>query len=527
MCANGPLLNGVFRERWGQPDAAILTDCGAVRNLMKTPLLLPTGTLAAAWAINNGTDMELGTDLFRGPQGLAKAMAQGIVKEATVAAAVRRLFKGLMRGGLFDTFGASEHDALTYDDVVQSAEHERLDFESALQAPVLLRNDELDGGNGGAVLPLRAGASVALLGPMGNSTLNLLSSYASPSPLCPKADPNCGFTLLQAMTAEAARNGPDPGAGAGAEVRFSMGVDLAGPAAGSGARAAALALANRSDVDVVVLALGNAKAQEHEGRDRDSTDLQPCQTDFAFDVLALGKPTVLVLVNGGPLSMDWLPSAAPGRLAVVEAFNPNLRGSAAVAALLSGRANRWGKLPYTVYPSAYQHQVDKFDFDMSKPPGRTYRFFTGKPVYPFGFGLSYTQFAVKGCDCGGGAGSTFKVGEPKTVTCEVENLGDREGDEVVQLYHSASAGLRARIGDAHPVPLRSLVAFERVTVPSKATATVTLTLGPEALALANQDGDRVVHAGAHEIQIKLGSLGGSAHPDPVRCTFLVQPDAIE
>lgn len=104
--------------------------------------------------------------------------------------------------------------------------------------------------------------------------------------------------------------------------------------------------------------------------------------------MKLGKPTTIVLINGGQIGIDKL----MGANAIIEAFYPAMRGPEAIARSIFGLENKWGKLPYTMYPAKYVHKVDMYSFDMSKAPGRTYRYYTGKPLFPFGYGLSYTKF---------------------------------------------------------------------------------------------------------------------------------------
>lgn len=148
---------------------------------------------------------------------------------------------------------------------------------------------------------------------------------------------------------------------------------------------AALALAK--EADVVVLAVGIDKSIEGEGIDRPNIRLPGKQELFAKLVLELNKPTVLVLTNGGVLGIDALLATRNGNGpdAIVEAFNPGSTGAWALAAQLFGVENRWGKLPVTMYSASYPDQVDLASFDMAKPPGRTYKYFTGKPLFPFGY----------------------------------------------------------------------------------------------------------------------------------------------
>ena len=180
-------------------------------------------------------------------------------------------------------------------------------------------------------------------------------------------------------------------------------------------------------------------------------------------VLALGKPTVLVLTNGGALAIDVLVSRAePAPYAIVEAFNPNQIGAAALGETLFGGANRWGKLPVTMYEHAFISKKEMTDFDMASGVGRTYRYYTGKPLYPFGFGLSYTQFHLT-CQ----ASAARRYGTPTSAAnysyaCTVMNQGSISGDEVLMLYHSVGDAIRAQLD--HPAPRRALIDFQRLSV---------------------------------------------------------------
>ena len=191
-----------------------------------------------------------------------------------------------------------------------------------------------------------------------------------------------------------------------------------------------------------MLVLGITKTQEHEGIDRANTLLPGLQEPFAQQVLALGKPTVLVLCSGGILSID---SLVTGASAIVEAYNPAVMGPRALAALLFGDENRWGKLVNTVYPANYSAQL-KIQ-DMSFPAevngiGRGYRYFKGEPLFAFGHGLSYTDFSISQC----------RAASVKTFNCTIANIGPREGDEVVQARLHPVCHVRAKKSDDSGFP---------------------------------------------------------------------------
>jgi len=164
-------------------------------------------------------------------------------------------------------------------------------------------------------------------------------------------------------------------------------------------------------------------------------------------VLSIGKPTVIVIVNGGMIAIDNLMNAP----AIIEAFYPAMRGGEAIAKSIFGLENRWGKLPVTIYGANYINEVDMYSFDMTKSPGRTYRYYTDKPLFKFGEGLSYASFNI----------TCFKLDIPQ-IECIVKNVGQINGDEVLMAYHRVSDDIKKKV--SHPVPLKSLVDFARASV---------------------------------------------------------------
>lgn len=219
------------------------------------------------------------------------------------------------------------------------------------------------------------------------------------------------------------------------------------------------------------------------GGDRTSLDLPGPQKMLLKRVQALGKPVVLVLMNGSALGINWADRHIP---AIVEAWYPGEEGGAAVAALLAGDFSPAGRLPVTFYKSV--DQLPPFDdYSMSN---RTYRYFKGEPLYPFGFGLSYTSFKYANVHV---SNSSISPNEPVTVSVDVTNRGGRDGDEVVELYltHEGVAG----------APRRALKAFERIHLARGETRRVAFTLRDRALGIVDESGKHRIVPGRVEVWV--------------------------
>jgi beta-glucosidase len=253
----------------------------------------------------------------------------------------------------------------------------------------------------------------------------------------------------------------------------------------------ALDVARRADV--VVMALGLSPRLEGEemkvpvpgfsGGDRTSIDLPAAQQRLLEAVVALGKPTVLVLLNGSALGMTWADEHVP---AIVEAWYPGQAAGTAIADVLFGTYNPGGRLPVTFYRSIAQLPAFA-DYRMA---GRTYRYFRGEPLYPFGHGLSYSTFEYRNL----AVPAIVRQGEPVQVAVEVRNTGTRAGDEVVQVYLSALERSSVR-------PIRSLKAFRRITLAAGETRQLTLQVSANDLTTLGADGHRVADPGPFEIAV--------------------------
>ena len=261
------------------------------------------------------------------------------------------------------------------------------------------------------------------------------------------------------------------------------------------------AVAAARDADVVVAVVGITSELEGEemqvseegfkGGDRTSIDLPRPEQELLEAVATAGKPLVVVLTNGSALGVNWAKAHAN---AILEAWYPGEEGGAAVAETLSGRNNPAGRLPVTFYKDV--SQLPSFEDYAMK--GRTYRYFTGIPLYPFGYGLSYTTFSY-----GGLTGPTVAVpaGSPVAVEVTVTNTGRRPGDEVAQLY--------LEFPDVPGAPLRALRAFQRVHLEAGASQKVRFELQPRDLSMVTEAGEPIVAEGQYLVSVG----GGQPHSD--------------
>jgi beta-D-xylosidase 4 len=505
VCGNSWLLNGVLRspQGWNRSDAVVESDCSAVANMI-TNHDATDGVAASADALNAGMDLYGGTkdDLWHSG-ALHQAINESLTSVAKLDAAVRRTTLQKMRLGLFDPVNASgvsnPWQNITADEV-NTTHAQQVAYEAALMGIVLLKNGE---GNG-TVLPLKPGSKLAVVGPFANDPRLLYSDYAG--------DPQKGGYRGLPGWLPSIRDGV-AAANVGGTTVGVTGIPVAARHPSDwNSSAVTEALDAVKQADVTILTLGNSRAQEHEGIDRIDTLLPANQTMFAQQVFeaSQGRPVILVLINGGALSIDALiaPSAA-----IVESFNPGQQGPVALGKLLLGAENVWGKMPYTIYPANYTSLINLTTMSYSDPPGRSYRYYQGEPLFRFGQGHSYTTFSTKGC-----VASEMLEGGPTGVadarynfSCTLTNTGERAGDEVLQVYSAPSPALRTQLLAKHPVPTKQLIGFERVHLSSGASTPLVFSVSVKRLSLTNSDGDYVLYAGAHLISFSTGA--GSSNPD--------------
>jgi beta-glucosidase len=619
-CANTALLADRLRRDWGF-SGHVVSDCAAIADvfLPTSHGYVKTAELAVAASLKAGTDLfcgEFGPDKSSDVAPIVDAVHHGLLSEAELDQAVRRLFVARLKLGLFDPPERVPYFKITAAQN-DTPEHRALSLEAAKASLVLLKNNGL--------LPLKAApARIAVIGPNADSLDALVGNYnGTPSrPVTVLAGlrerfPGAKIEVVEGSGwTEAPREAVPDSALKDLTVETFQGLDLEGPAtapqpatnaafgwgrpqrqarqtsmrwtgvltstetgvhrfsvSGEGgyrvivdgrtvvdawtrapdsapdgqvvltagkahaiiveanqagsrgdlrlqwsrpSRGADAAVAAARAADLVVFVGGltaklegeemSVRAKGFAGGDRNSLDLPAAQEGLLERLHATGKPIILVLMNGSALSVNWADAHLP---AIVEAWYPGGEGGRAVAGLLAGDFSPAGRLPVTFYRSADQLPPFK-DYGMA---GRTYRYFAGEALYPFGHGLSYTRFAYGKPVL---ERATVKAGQTQGVEVEVTNRGGRDGDEVVQLYVSR---------DAPGAPVRSLQGFQRIHLKAGETRRVRFALDGAAMSVVGPDGTRSIAAGPVRLWIGGGqplARPGLAAPAGVEARFVVE-----
>jgi beta-glucosidase len=481
------LLRDILRGEWGFK-GFVVSDAHAVGSLV-TQGFARDGREAALRALRAGLNMDMASNTY--PRHLAGLVEDGTLKLADIEAAVRPILAIKVRMGLFEQPYADESKLAQ---VLALPEHRKEARLAAQRSMVLLRNE-------GQLLPLaKSLKNVAVIGPLADSQEAVEGSWMV------FGHTPAAVTVLEGIRARL------PGAkveyAPGPEIRrdiawlFDEVMSEAKKVVQTPEQAEAAfqtAVATARGADVVVMVLGENADMAGEAASRASLDLPGRQEELLKAIVALGKPVVLVLLNGRPLSIGWAAENVP---AILEAWEPGSEGGHAIADILFGDANPGGKLPVT-FPRKASHAPLYYARNLTHSPETSpmyrSRYWDGPttPLYPFGFGLSYTTFSITNLKV---AAPQVKVGSPVAVTADVTNTGSVEGDEVVQFYIHQKAGSDSR-------PMRELKGFERLTLKPGETKTVTFQLGPAELGYwSTNAGKWIQEAEAFDIWVGADSL---------------------
>ena len=459
-CANKPLMVDTLRGKWGF-EGHFVSDCWAVRDFHENHKVTSSPEESATLALEMGCDLNCGCTY----QKIMNAYRAGILSEDLLTTSCERLFTTRFLLGMFDE---TEFDKIPYT-VVECKEHLEVAHKAAAESIVLLKNDGL--------LPLDKSKikTIGVIGPNADSRLSLIGNYHGTS--------SRYVTVLEAIQDKV---------GDDVRVLYSEGCDifkdnisnLADPNLPD-RLSEAQTVADYSDVVVLVVGLdenlegeeGDAGNQFASG-DKINLNLPLPQKQLLYTVLECGKPTIVINMAGSAIDLSKAQSEAN---AVIQAWYPGARGGIDVANILFGDVSPSGKLPVTFYASA----DDLPDFKDYSMKNRTYRYFNGTPLYPFGYGLTYGDCYVK-------PGNHFTVdgfdeveAKNPVLTVKVANDGKYDTDEVVQVYIK---DLDSEFATPHP----SLCGFKRVHVAAGSETEVQINIDKRAFTSVNEDGERKI-----------------------------------
>ncbi len=460
--ANPFTLTRVLRDEW-KFDGFVVSDYTSVKELINHGLAANEKDAARA-ALNAGVDMEMVSRLFN-QQGPA-LLKEGQVSQATIDEAVRRILRIKFRLGLFDrpyTDEAREPNSLLKPESISAAR------EIAGRSMVLLKNER-------QTLPLDKNIrSIAVIGPLADDRRAPLGWWAGDGREEDTVTPLAGIRAKVSPRTKV-------GYAQGCDVRDSSTAGFP----------EAVALARKSDVALVFV--GESADMVGEAASRSSLDLPGRQMDLVKTIYETGKPTIVVLINGRPPTIEWIVERVP---AILESWMGGSQAGNAIADIVFGDVNPGGKLPVTFPRTVGQVPIYYNHMNTGRPPEANNRY-TSKyldvpwtPLFPFGYGLSYTQFKITNLQV---SAKSIRRNGKLIVSVEVENVGKRTGDEVVQLYIRNVAASMTR-------PVKELKGFQRVTLQPGEKRRVEFLLTGEQLGFWNREMRFVVEPGDFKVMV--------------------------
>lgn len=466
-CGNNELLHDILRNQW-KFDGYVTSDCWAINDFAHNHKTHANDIEAVSDAVLKGTDLECG-NLY---QLLEQGVQQGLISERDIDVSLKRLLTILFKIGLFDPVDANPYGQIGRE-VIECDAHKQQAYEMARKSMVLLKNER-------KILPLKKEKlkRIAVIGPNANDEQTLLANYfGTPSEI---------ITPLESLQK---RLGND------IEIDYMKGVDYLRLLPDAPSLREVAKQAKKADVIIFISGInanyegeaGDAGADGYAGfasGDRSSMQLPAVQLDLLKELEKTGRPLILVNMSGSVMNFEWESQHVD---AILQAWYGGQAAGDAITDILFGDYNPAGRMPLTTY----MNDADLPPFEDYAMQNRTYRYFRGQVRYPFGYGLSYTTFQYTPVT----TDSIVQTSHSIQFTTRVTNTGERDGEEVVQLYISHT-------GDsASPHPLRALKGFRRISLKKGESREVTFTLSPEELALVDTDGNLVERAGKADIFI--------------------------
>ncbi len=467
--ANPLTLTQVLRGEW-RFDGFVVSDYESVAELVNHGLAAHEAE-AARLALSAGVDMEMVSRLYH--RHVPQLLKEGRLSMAQIDEAVRRVLRIKFRLGLFEQ---PYTDETREPAVLLASAHLAAARQMAARSMVLLKNE-------GEVLPLRKDLkSIAVIGPLADSRKDMLGSWFADG----RAEDV--VTLLEGIKAKV---GPQT------KVTYAKGCEIVGESTAGLAEAVRLA----RQAEAAIVAVGESGEMSGEAASRASLDLPGRQLDLVRAIYATGKPLVVVLMNGRPLTINWIAEHVP---AILEAWFAGTQAGHALADVLFGEVNPGGKLPVT-FPRSVGQIPLYYNHKNTGRPAHPENRYTSKyldvpvtPLFPFGYGLSYTRFRFTNLQL---SASHIPPDGILTVSVEVENIGRRAGDEVVQLYLRDVAASVTR-------PVKELKGFQRITLQPGEKKRVSFMLTPQHLGFYHRDGRFAVEPGAFKVMVGNSSVEG-------------------
>lgn len=472
--ANDYLLTHILREEW-QFSGFVVSDLYSIDGLAGTHRVAASLSEAATMALRAGVDVDLGGQAY---DHLVEAVHKGTLDEKLIDEACSRILLRKFEMGLFEHPYVDPDSAYT----VGSAKHAAVALDAARRSITLLKNDN-------ATLPLNRTAKVALVGPNADNVYNLLGDYTAPQP------EGRVKTILDGLLSKLPREQIEYVKGC--PIRDTTDTDI--PAAVAAAKRADVVIAavggsSARDFRTNYQATGAAEADTHavsdmdcgEGYDRASLSLLGRQQELLEALRQTGKPLVVVYVEGRPMDKTWAAAYAD---ALLTAYYPGQEGGLAIADVLFGDVNPAGRLPVSVAADVGQLPVY---YNRPLPAPHNYVEMSARPLYAFGHGLSYTTFAYSDLQIKSIGKGNF------SVSFCITNTGERDGDEVAQLY------LHDRVASVIQ-PAMQLKHFRRVFIPKGDSVRVSFTLNSTDLSLINRQQQRVVEPGDFDVMVGAAS----------------------
>jgi beta-glucosidase len=483
-CGSDKLMMDILRNQW-KFTGYVTSDCGAIDDFFNFHKTHPDAESASVDAVLHGTDVECGNASYK---TLIQAVKDGKITEKELDVSLKRLFTIRFRLGMFDPAEMVKYAQIPVT-ALESAPHKEHALKMARESIVLLRNSPFLGGAGVGLLPLsKSVKKIAVLGPNADNANTQLGNY--------NGQPSVVTTVLQGIK-EKLKN---------TEVFYSRAINFTATEPQDFSKL----IDSIKDVDVIVFVGGISPRLEGEemkvtnsgfsGGDRTTISLPTVQTEFLKALKATGKPVVFVMMTGSAIAIPWEAENIP---AIINDWYGGQAAGTAVADVLFGDYSPSGRLPVTFYKS----DSDLPPFEDYSMANRTYRYFKGEALYPFGFGLSYTNFKYNDLKV---SKKTISKNESIQVEVTVTNTGKVKGDEVVQLYITHD-------GKAYS-PLHALKGIKRISLEPGKSQKVNFILSPDILKLIDEKGNAVYTPGIVRIIVG-GSSPGKRSKELGAATF--------